>query len=70
MRAPEELQMALILAHPELAGRAAQRGELTSASRGEQKGAGLNALTHEQLERLTTLNAAIPCASAFPSFWR
>ena len=56
LRAPAELQSALILAHPELAGRAAQRGELTQASSGEQKGAGLSALTPEQFERLTTLN--------------
>ena len=56
MRAPEHLQTALILAHPELAGRAAQRGELTQASSGEQKGAGLSALTPSQLERLTALN--------------
>jgi allantoate deiminase/N-carbamoyl-L-amino-acid hydrolase len=54
--APEELQMALIRAHPELAGRAAQRGELTKASTGEQKGAGLATLTPQQLERLTALN--------------
>ena len=56
MRAPEALQMSLILAHPELAGRAAQRGELTKASTGEQRGAGLDALEPGQLERLTALN--------------
>jgi allantoate deiminase/N-carbamoyl-L-amino-acid hydrolase len=56
LTAPPELQTALIRAHPELAGRAAQRGELTAASRGEQKGAGLNACTEEQLQRLTALN--------------
>jgi allantoate deiminase/N-carbamoyl-L-amino-acid hydrolase len=56
MGAPEPMQMALILAHPELAGRAAQRGELTQASTGEQRGAGLDALSPEQLERLTALN--------------
>ena len=66
MQAPADLQMALILAHPELAGRAAQRGELTLASRGEQKGAGLNALTHEQLERLTTLNGQYRARFGFP----
>jgi len=55
-QAPTDLQMALILAHPELAGRAAQRGELTSASSGEQKGAGLSACTPAQLQRLTVLN--------------
>jgi allantoate deiminase/N-carbamoyl-L-amino-acid hydrolase len=56
MQAPTELQTALIRAHPELAGRAAQRGELTAASTGEQKGAGLSACTESQLQRLTALN--------------
>ena len=65
-RAPENLQMALILAHPELAGRAAQRGELTKASSGEQKGAGLSSLTQEQLERLTTLNGQYRKRFGFP----
>ena len=66
MQAPADLQMALILAHPELAGRAAQRGELTFASSGEQKRAGLDALTHEQLERLTTLNVQYRERFGFP----
>jgi allantoate deiminase/N-carbamoyl-L-amino-acid hydrolase len=57
MQAPADLQTALIRAHPELAGRAAQRGELTAASTGEQKGAGLNACTEAQLQSLTSLNA-------------
>jgi allantoate deiminase/N-carbamoyl-L-amino-acid hydrolase len=56
MQAPAALQMALIRAHPELAGRAAQRGELTAASTGEQKGAGLSACTEPQLQQLTALN--------------
>jgi beta-ureidopropionase / N-carbamoyl-L-amino-acid hydrolase len=57
MQAPAELQTALIRAHPELAGRAAQRGELTAASTGEQRRAGLDACTEPQLQRLTALNA-------------
>jgi allantoate deiminase/N-carbamoyl-L-amino-acid hydrolase len=57
MQAPAELQRALIRAHPELAGRAAQRGELTAASTGEQRGAGLSACTESQLQRLMALNA-------------
>jgi beta-ureidopropionase / N-carbamoyl-L-amino-acid hydrolase len=66
MRAPENLQTALILAHPELAGRAAQRGELTQASTGEQKGAGLSTLIPEQFERLTTLNRQYRERFGFP----
>jgi allantoate deiminase/N-carbamoyl-L-amino-acid hydrolase len=57
LAAPVELQMTLIRAHPELAGRAARRGELTAASTGEQKGAGLSSCTEPQLAQLTALNA-------------
>jgi 2-oxo-4-hydroxy-4-carboxy-5-ureidoimidazoline decarboxylase len=39
--AGEEKQLALINAHPELAGKAAVRGELTAESTREQSGAGL-----------------------------
>jgi beta-ureidopropionase / N-carbamoyl-L-amino-acid hydrolase len=66
MRAPLELQQTLILAHPELAGRAAQRGELTQASSGEQKGAGLSTLTPDQFERLTALNRQYRERFGFP----
>jgi N-carbamoyl-L-amino-acid hydrolase len=57
LQADETLQLALIRAHPELAGRAALRGDVTSASTSEQKGAGLSALTQSQLTRLQSLNA-------------
>jgi beta-ureidopropionase / N-carbamoyl-L-amino-acid hydrolase len=57
MQADESLQLALIRAHPELAGRAAIRGDLTSASISEQKGAGLSACTPLEYERLQSLNA-------------
>ncbi|HTV96300.1 MAG TPA: 2-oxo-4-hydroxy-4-carboxy-5-ureidoimidazoline decarboxylase [Steroidobacteraceae bacterium] len=57
LQAEEALQLALIRAHPQLAGRAALRGELTPASRSEQQGAGLSALTQAQLLRLQSLNA-------------
>jgi len=57
MQAPAQLQTALIRAHPELAGRAAQRGELTTASTAEQRRAGLDACTEPQLQRLAALNA-------------
>jgi 2-oxo-4-hydroxy-4-carboxy-5-ureidoimidazoline decarboxylase len=45
LSASEGDQLALIQAHPDLAGRAAQTGILTAASAREQAGAGLNALT-------------------------
>ncbi len=41
--APRDAQMALIRAHPELAGKAAVRGELTAESTREQAGTGLAA---------------------------
>ena len=61
-----DAQLGLIRAHPELAGRAAVRDELTPASRGEQQGAGLSACTPQQFERLHTLNAAYNQKFTFP----
>jgi allantoate deiminase/N-carbamoyl-L-amino-acid hydrolase len=66
MQAGEELQLALVRAHPELAGRAALRGDLTAASSSEQKGAGLSACTPPQLARLQELNAQYMSRFAFP----
>jgi beta-ureidopropionase / N-carbamoyl-L-amino-acid hydrolase len=66
MQADEALQLALIRAHPELAGRAAIRGDLTSASSSEQKEAGLASCTREQYELLHSLNAAYGSRFAFP----
>jgi len=65
-RADEAEQLALIRAHPELAGRAAIRGDLTPASTSEQKGAGLSACTREQFDRLHSLNAAYNSRFGFP----
>jgi N-carbamoyl-L-amino-acid hydrolase len=62
----EELQLALIRAHPELAGRAAIRGDLTSESTSEQKGAGLSACTPPQYEALQALNSAYNARFGFP----
>lgn len=66
MQADESQQLALIRAHPELAGRAAIRGELTSASISEQKGAGLSACTPLEYERLQSLNASYRGRFDFP----
>lgn len=51
-------QLALIRAHPELAGRAAIEGNLTKDSRNEQGGAGLTACSPAEFARLQELNAA------------
>ena len=62
---PEE-QLALIRAHPDLAGRAALAGELTADSAREQASAGLDRLTTADLERFTTLNDAYRERFGFP----
>lgn len=49
-------QTRLIRAHPELAGKAAMRKELTEASQGEQSGAGLDQCSPEEFKTLTRLN--------------
>lgn len=54
---PEE-QLALIRAHPELAGKAAIDKRLTEASAAEQASAGLDRLTPQEYERFHALNAA------------
>ena len=64
--APAERQLALIRAHPELAGREAAAGSLTEDSTSEQASAGLDRLTKEELARLRELNAAYREAFGFP----
>ncbi|MGH2945632.1 MAG: 2-oxo-4-hydroxy-4-carboxy-5-ureidoimidazoline decarboxylase [Solirubrobacteraceae bacterium] len=57
MRAgPRERQLALIGAHPELAGREAEEGELTDESSREQASAGLDRLSASEHSELTRLN--------------
>jgi 2-oxo-4-hydroxy-4-carboxy-5-ureidoimidazoline decarboxylase len=55
-RAPRERQLALIRAHPDLAGRAAIAGELSAASSAEQAGAGLDQCTPAEFARFQKLN--------------
>jgi OHCU decarboxylase len=61
-----ELQMALIRAHPDLAGKAAVAGELTPESRDEQASAGLDRLTPEEYEAFTRMNADYRERFGFP----
>ncbi len=63
--APEE-QLGLIRAHPDLAGKAAIRNELTQESAREQRGAGLNTCTPGQFARLHDLNSKYRARFAFP----
>ena len=64
--ATSEEQLALIRAHPELAGKAAIDGSLTEASAAEQASAGLDRLTPAEFERFHALNAAYRDKFDFP----
>lgn len=64
--ADEEAQLELILAHPDLAGKAAVAGDLTEHSRQEQAGAGLDTLTAEEYARFHSLNNAYKEKFGFP----
>jgi len=64
--APADRQLALILAHPDLAGRLARAGALSRDSTQEQAGAGLDRLTDTEIEHFTALNAAYREKFAMP----
>jgi OHCU decarboxylase len=65
-RSPPAEQLALIQAHPDLAGKAAVAGDLTADSQREQLSAGLDSLTPEQFAAFTRLNAAYRARFGFP----
>ena len=54
----EDEKLALINAHPDLAGRAALAGDLTKESTEEQAKAGLNSLTKDEMESFNKMNNA------------
>ena len=64
--APRERQLALIRAHPELAGREAQERTLTRESAHEQASAGLDRLTTAEMEALRRLNRSYRERFGFP----
>jgi OHCU decarboxylase len=64
--APEGPRMALILAHPDLAGRAAMAGELTPESKREQASAGLDELSPGEYREFHRLNDAYKEKFGFP----
>ncbi|GFM89035.1 OHCU decarboxylase [Pseudomonas cichorii] len=66
LNADHERQLALINAHPDLAGKAAIQGELTEASTSEQAGAGIHQCTAEEFQRFTELNQAYKARFGFP----
>jgi 2-oxo-4-hydroxy-4-carboxy-5-ureidoimidazoline decarboxylase len=59
-------QRALLLAHPDLAGRAAVAGGLTDDSRREQADAGLDRLTPAEFARFTAMNNAYRKRNGIP----
>jgi 2-oxo-4-hydroxy-4-carboxy-5-ureidoimidazoline decarboxylase len=65
-QAPRERRVALLNAHPELAGREAQQGQMTQDSTAEQARVGLHALSADEVRRITDLNAAYRARFGFP----
>jgi OHCU decarboxylase len=64
--APHERQLALLCAHPDLAGRLAMQGGLTTESTSEQASAGLDKCTPAEFRRFTELNDAYKRQFPFP----
>lgn len=64
--APRQSQLALVRAHPDLAGRLAKAGELTAASTREQAAAGLDRLSREESDEIGRLNEAYKDKFDFP----
>jgi 2-oxo-4-hydroxy-4-carboxy-5-ureidoimidazoline decarboxylase len=64
--APPARQLALLRAHPDLAGRLARQNKLTAASTREQASAGLDRLTAAEMAEFTRLNDAYQAQFGFP----
>ncbi len=65
-QAPHEAKLALIRAHPELAGKAMVANALTAESTHEQRKAGLTQCTPEEFARIQQLNADYNARFGFP----
>ncbi len=64
--AAHELQMTLLCAHPDLAGKLAKSGVLTEESTSEQASAGLDQCSEAEFEEFTSLNTQYRAAFGFP----
>jgi len=64
--APADRQLALIRAHPDLAGRLARQKQLTTESTREQASAGLDQLTDAELAEFTRHNDTYQAKFGFP----
>jgi 2-oxo-4-hydroxy-4-carboxy-5-ureidoimidazoline decarboxylase len=65
-QASAEEQIALLQAHPDLAGRAARLGAMSDSSVAEQASAGLDRLTADEYDRFHRLNTAYRERFGFP----
>jgi OHCU decarboxylase len=65
-RADHKRKLALIRAHPDLAGKAAMSGELTEESSAEQASAGIDQCTIEEYEQFQQLNGQYKDKFCFP----
>lgn len=70
LQADHGKQLALINAHPDLAGRAAVNGELTESSTKEQAGAGIDKCSAEEFEKFTSYNNSYKSRFNFPFIMR
>ena len=66
LAASDDEKLALIRAHPDLAGKTARAGDLTGHSTREQASAGLDSLTDAEFDRFNWLNNAYREAFGFP----
>lgn len=65
-QAGDERKLALIRAHPDLAGKAAISGQLTEESTSEQSSAGIDQCSPEEFERFHELNSQYKEKFGFP----
>ncbi|GAB54525.1 urate oxidase [Glaciecola punicea ACAM 611] len=61
-----EEKLTLLRAHPQLAGKEAKSGSLTTASTQEQSSANLNALSKKEMDEITSLNQQYIDTHGFP----
>jgi 2-oxo-4-hydroxy-4-carboxy-5-ureidoimidazoline decarboxylase len=65
-KASEQQRRELLCQHPELAGKEADAGSLTDASKREQAGAGLNQCSADELAHIKHFNEAYSAKHGFP----
>lgn len=66
VHADDKAKLQVILAHPDLAGKAAVAGELTAESSAEQQGAGIHLCSAQEFEKFQRFNQAYKDKFNFP----